>query len=141
MPPRLYPNWFFLANSSTLELIIYLPSVKSHCRLPLPLVHWSDRKKTTHAMYNNWTDVCQRSMETLACILFHLHSDQWLTRVITQVATLNRFIHYWFFFHLSNSHKIARLVENISREFWFCCVRDFQEDLIKIQLIRVFPRL
>ena len=47
----------------------------------------------------------------------------------------------WFIpYSFSNSYEIARLLQNSLRELWFCCVEDFREGLIKIQLIRVLPK-
>ena len=87
------------------------------------------KRKTTHAMYYKSRDVCWWSTETLVSILLHLNVDQWLTRIITQIVPLNS-CDLFLVILVTNYYGISR----------FCCMRDFEENLIKIHLIRLSPK-
>ena len=104
------------------------PKVESHCQLPSSLVHWFYRNKTSHLMCWKGTGVPEKSTRNQICILLHLQAHQWHTSVTTQTFSLNR------------CDLFLVILVTKSGEFRFCCVRDCGEDLIKMQLIKVFPK-
>ena len=89
-------------------------------------------------MQYKYSVVCRRSSEHQVCIILHAHAG-WSMAYRCYLSSSFFKLRY-FPWHFSNSYEIATFLQNSSREFWFCCVRDFGEDLIKLKLIRVFPK-
>ena len=51
------------------------PRVESHCQLPSPLVYWSYRKKTTHAMYYKRGGVHRRTWKTGVSVAYRCYQS------------------------------------------------------------------